>query len=147
APQTPAWSIEVLSEVERHQLVVQWNETHRSYPQEKCLHELFEEQVARSPRATAVVLEGDSLSYAELNAKANQLARYLVDHGVEPDQPVGICVHRSLQMVVGLLGILKAGGAYVPLDPGYPPERLQYMLHDLQPRMLLTQQVLRGQLP
>ena len=119
----------------------------RSYPREKCIHELFEAQVARSPQAIAVVFEGHSLSYAELNARANQLARYLVDRGVKPDQPVGICVERSLEMVVGLLGILKAGGAYVPLDPGYPRERLHVHAAGCGAAVLLTQERLREKVP
>src|SRR6185312_4764144 len=97
--------------------------------------------------ATAVAYETESMTYAELNARANQLAWYLREKGVGPDQLVGICMERSLEMVVGLLGILKAGGAYVPLDPSYPPERLQYMLADAAPRVLLTQGRLKERLP
>src|SRR6202023_3797994 len=115
-----------------------FNATQTDYPQEKLVHELFEEQVQRTPQAVAVVYEGQSLTYAELNGRANQLARYLREKGVGADQLVGICVERSLEMVVGLLGVLKAGGAYVPLDPDYPPERLAYMLEDSQARLLLV---------
>jgi amino acid adenylation domain-containing protein len=127
--------------------VEQFNSTRVDYPQQKLIHQLFEEQVDRTPRATAVVYEAQSLTYTELNQKANQLARYLRDKGAGPDEPVGICVERSLEMVVGLLGILKAGGAYVPLDPVYPPERLQYMLEDSLPKVLLTQTRLTQTLP
>src|SRR6202043_1378757 len=97
--------------------------------------------------AVAGVYEGESLSYAQLNARANQLARYLTEQGVAADQLVGVCVERSLEMVVGLVGILKAGGAYVPLDPNYPPERLAYMLSDAAPRVLLIQEHLSERLP
>ena len=114
---------------------------------EKLTHELFEEQAERTPAALAVVYEGQSLTYGELNTKANQLARYLRFKGIGPDRLVGICVERSLEMVVGLLGILKAGGAYVPLEPSYPPERLAYMLEDAAPKVLLTQRRLVEKLP
>ena len=104
------------------------------------IHELFEQQASAQPDAVAVAFENDSLTYAELDARANQLAHELIALGVQPDDRVAICVERSLEMVVGLLGILKAGGAYVPLDPTYPADRLQYMLQDSAPKALLTQQ-------
>ena len=97
---------------------------------ERCIHEQFEEQVARTPDAVALVCEDQRLTYAQLNAKANQLAHALREAGVGPELPVGLCVERSIELVVGLLGILKAGGAYLPLDPSYPPERLAFMLAD-----------------
>jgi len=147
APQTPALTLSILPESERHQVIELFNATQAAYPQEKLLHELFEEQVRWNPDAIAVVYEWQSLTYAELNGKANQLARYLRDKGVGPDQLVGICVERSLEMVVGLLGILKAGGAYVPLDSAHPPERLAYMLRDASPKVLLIQERLRERLP
>jgi amino acid adenylation domain-containing protein len=112
-----------------------------------CLHEFFEQQVARTPEAVAVIYDGRHLSYAELNARANQLAHYLRAQGVGPDVLVGVYVERSLEMVVGLLGILKAGGAYVPLDPAFPRERLAFMLKDSQAPVLLTQRHLLAQLP
>ena len=112
-----------------------------------CLHELFERQAARTPEAVAVVYEGQELSYAELDARANQLSHYLRGLGVGPDVLVGVYVERSLEMVVGLLGILKAGGAYVPLDPAFPRDRLAFMLKDSQAPMLLTQRHLLAQLP
>ena len=124
-----------------------FNATERAYPHQKLVQELFEEQVQCAPAAQAVVYEGFSLTFAELNAKANQLARYLRERRIGADQLVGLCVERSLEMVVGLLGILKAGGAYVPLDPRYPTERLQYMLDDSVPQVLLTQAHLREHLP
>ncbi len=137
----------LLTEPERYRLIVEWNATQTEYPKDKCIHELFEAQVERSPQATAAVYEDQSLTYAELNAKANQLADHLRALGVGPDTLVGICVERSLEMIVGLLGILKAGGAYVPLDPTYPKERLAYMLEDARPAVLLTQARLRNSLP
>jgi non-ribosomal peptide synthetase component F len=112
-----------LTQGEREQLLVQWNATQADYPQ-ACLHHLFEAQVARSPDAIAAVFEDQQLTYSQLNDQANQLAHYLRKCGVGPEGLVGICVERSLEMVVGLLGILKAGGAYVPLDPEYPKDRL-----------------------
>ena len=147
APHEPALQLPILPESERVEVLERFNATAVSYPQEKLIHELFEEQVARTPDAVAVVYEDQSLSYGELNARANQLAWYLRAQGVGPDQLVGICVERSLEMVVGLLGILKAGGAYVPLDPHYPAERLEYMLRDAAPRILLTQRALISRLP
>ena len=101
-------------------MLVEWNRTEVAYPKDRCVHELFEEQVERTPEAVAVVFEDKQLTYRQLNERANQLARHLQKLGVGPDTLVGICVERSLEMVVGLLGILKAGGAYVPLDPGIP---------------------------
>ena len=111
-----------------------------------CLHELFEEQVARTPDAVAVVFEGQELTYRELNSRANQLGHYLQRLGVGPEVFVGICVERSLEMIVGTLGILKAGGAYLPLDPSYPRERLSFMLGDGEVSVVLTQQHLCEQL-
>ncbi|MEQ8464529.1 non-ribosomal peptide synthase/polyketide synthase [Coleofasciculus sp. E1-EBD-02] len=139
-PQERVSQLPMLTEVEQQQLLVDWNQTQTDYPQSKCIHQLFEEQVARSPKAVAVVFEQEQLTYEQLNCRANQLAHYLRSQGVRPDVLVGLCVERSLSMVVGLLGILKAGGAYVPLDPEYPTERLNYMLEDAQVSVLLTQQ-------
>jgi amino acid adenylation domain-containing protein len=136
-------SLEVLPEEERRRVLYEWNDTGAEYPQEKCVHELFEEQVRRTPEAVAVVHGEQELSYRELNVRANRLAHYLRGLGVKPDERVGICVERGLEMIVGLLGVLKAGGAYVPLDPGYPEERLRYMLGDSEPVVLLTQGHLR----
>ncbi|MCF2150416.1 Non-ribosomal peptide synthetase [Desmonostoc muscorum LEGE 12446] len=137
----------MLTEVEQHQLLVEWNDTHRDYPQDKCIHQLFEEQVQHTPDAVAVVFKDQQLTYQELNSRANQLAHYLRSLGVGADVLVGICVERSLEMLVGLLGILKAGGAYVPLDPEYPTERLSFMLEDTQLSVLLTQEKLVNKLP
>ena len=133
-------TLPLLTEEEKHQLLVEWNDTAADYPKDSCIHELFEAQVERTPEAIAVQFEGKQLTYRELNSRANQLAHYLQGLGVGPEKLVGICVERSLEMVVGLLGILKAGGAYVPLDPAYPRERLAFMLEDSQFSVLLTQQ-------
>jgi amino acid adenylation domain-containing protein len=144
APQTSIGAIDVLPEQEKRLQLVQWNATQAEYPSERCIHELFEEQARRNPGARAVQYEDQSLSYGQLNERADRLAHYLRSHGVGPDTRVGICMERSLEMVVGLLGILKAGGAYVPLDPSYPAERLAYMLADAQPKVLLIQEALRA---
>lgn len=146
-PQVPVLSLPILPDSERRQVIELFNATEAAYPREKLIHQLFEEQVERTPEAVAVIYEGKSLSYAELNGRANRLAHHLRAAGVGPDQLVGICVERSLEMVVGLLGILKAGGAYLPLDPAYPSERLQYMLADASPRLLLTQARLKARPP
>lgn len=129
----------LLSAEEREQIVVAWNDTRTEYQRSHCLHVLFEEQVARTPQAVAVIFEGREFSYAELNGRANRLASYLVRQGVKPETLVGICMERSLEMVVGLLAILKTGAAYVPLDPSYPEERLAYMFDNAQVNVLLTQ--------
>src|SRR5262249_35265699 len=131
-----------LSEVERHQLLIEWNDTHVDYPKHKCISELFEEQAEHNPDAIAVKFEGRQLSYGELNSRANQLAHYLQGFGVGPQKLIAIGVDRSLEMIIGLLGILKAGGAYVPLDPMYPSERLGVMLEDANVSVLLTQESL-----
>ena len=140
------WSVPLLTDAE-HQQMAEWNRTEAGYPGEKTVVELFEEQVERTPGGVAVVFEGEELSYGELNGRANQLAHYLRGLGVGREVLVGICVERSLEMVVGLLGVLKAGGAYVPLDPSYPPERLRYMVEDAQATVVLTQERLRELLP
>jgi amino acid adenylation domain-containing protein len=146
-PDSLLWQLPLMQTQERERMLVQWNRTEREYEPGRCVHELFEEQVERTPDAVAVTCEGHSLSYRQLNSRANQLARYLGEHGVAPDQPVGICAERSLEMVIGLLGILKSGGAYVPVDPGYPAERVRYMLEDAAPRVVLIQEHLRNRLP
>jgi amino acid adenylation domain-containing protein len=137
----------LISSAEQQQLTIDWNDTQADYPQDKCIHQLFEAQVERTPDAIAVQFEDAKLTYRELNDRSNQLARYLQTLGVKPEVLVGICVERSLEMIVGLLGILKAGGAYVPLDPAYPADRLSFMLADSQVAVLLTQQKLLAGLP
>jgi amino acid adenylation domain-containing protein/FkbM family methyltransferase len=128
----------VMPEAERRQVMYEWNATHREYESEKCVHELFEEQAERAPEAVAAVFEDKVLSYGDLNRRANQLAHYLRGLGVGPDARVGICLERSLEMVVGLLAMLKAGGAYVPLDAGYPAERLGQMIADARMPVIVT---------
>ncbi len=131
--------LQLLTEAERYQLLVEWNDTQTDYPKDKCIHQLFEEQVERCKNSIAVVLQDQQLTYQELNARANQLAHHLQTLGVEPEVLVGICVERSLDMVVGVLGILKAGGVYVPLDPNWPPERIQQISLALDIRCIVTQ--------
>jgi amino acid adenylation domain-containing protein len=145
-PQQHISQLTLLTPSEQQRILVEWNNTQAIYPN-KCAHELFEEQVARTPDDTAVTFNNERLSYQELNSRANQLAHRLRSLGVGPDVPVGLSIDRSLEMVVGLLGILKAGGAYIPLDPGYPRERLAFMLADSQLPVLLTQQALLDALP
>ncbi|MFQ4145484.1 amino acid adenylation domain-containing protein [Chlorogloeopsis sp. ULAP02] len=130
----------ILTAAERQTLLVKWNNTQVDYPQEACIHHLFEAQVEKIPDAIALIFGNRELTYRELNNRANQLAHYLQNLGVKPDTLVGICMERSLEMVVGILAILKAGGAYVPLDPTYPSERLRFVLEDAQLRFILTQQ-------
>ena len=146
-PKARISELSLLSQAERHQLLVEWNDTQVDYPEDLCIHQLFEEQVKRTPDAVAVVFENQQLTYGELNSRANQLAHYLQSLGVGADVLVGLCVERTVEMVVGLLGILKAGGAYLPLDPEYPTERLSFILEDAQVSVLLTQQSLQGKLP
>ena len=137
----------LLTSAERHQLLAEWNRTEVAYPNDRCLHELIEEQVERTPDAVAVAFEDKQLTYRQLDERANQLARYLQRLGVGPDTLVGICVERSLEMVVGLLGILKAGGAFVPMDPEYPEKRLAFIVEDGGMDVLLTQAHLAESLP
>lgn len=127
-----------LQEGERHRLLVEWNRTEVEYPSNLCLHELFERQAAKTPDAPALVYEGQSLSYAELNARANRLAHFLRDLGIAPETRIALCFERCLEMIVALLAVLKAGGAYVPIDPSYPVERMRYMLADSAPAVMLT---------
>ena len=145
-PNTPIHELPLLTKVEQQQLLA-WNDTATDYPQDLCIHQLFEAQVDTTPEAIAVVFEDQQLTYRELNTKANQLAHYLQTLGVKPEVLVGICVERSIEMVIGLFGIIKAGGAYVPLDPAYPTERLAFMLEDAQVPVLLTQSSLKEKLP
>lgn len=146
-PNQPIANLPLLTEHERHQLLVEFNDTEMDYPQDQCLHELFEAQVEQTPDAVAVIFEDERLTYRELNCRANQLAHYLQKLGVGSKTLVGVYVERSLEMAIGLLGILKAGAAYVPLDPTYPQERLAFMLEDTQASVLLTQQRLVEALP
>jgi amino acid adenylation domain-containing protein/non-ribosomal peptide synthase protein (TIGR01720 family) len=138
-PETRIGELRLLTAEERKQIVKEWNATEVSYAGASCLHELFEKQAGETPEKIAVLYAAGGLSYRELNARANQLGRYLQKLGVGPEERVGICVERSPEMVVALLGVLKAGGAYLPLDPGYPAERMRYMLKDAQAGVVVTQ--------
>jgi len=137
-PDQRLWDLPLLTAAEQHQLLIEWNNTQTDYPKNISIHQLFEAQAERTPNATAVVFENEQLTYQQLNHRANQLAHHLQKLGVKPEVTVGICVERSLEMLVALLAILKAGGAYIPLDPTYPQERRAFMLEDSQVSLLLT---------
>ena len=147
APHTPICAVDILSAPERQQVLVAWNNTASNYPQDQCIYQLFEEQATQTPDVMAVVCDEIHLTYQALHDRTNRVARHLQGLGVGPEVRVGICLERSVELVVGMLGILKAGGAYVPLDPGYPQERLAFMLADAQVQVLLTQQGLVAGLP
>ncbi len=147
APQGQVGELPMLTEAERAQLLIAWNATRTDYPRNTPVHRLFEAQAAQTPDAVALRFAGTTLTYSELNRRANRLAHYLRALGVGPEIGVGIYVERSLEMIVGLLAILKAGGAYVPLDPAYPQERLTFILRDTQAPVILTQTQLAGRLP
>ncbi len=146
-PEQRVDQLPLLTVSERHQLLMEWNQTARAYPQDQCIHHLIEAQVDQTPTAIAIRFGDAELSYEELNRRANQVAHHLQILGVGPEVLVGICLERSLEMVIGLLGILKAGGAYVPLDPNYPHDRLQFMIEDAKIPVLLTQTSLLGKRP
>jgi amino acid adenylation domain-containing protein len=139
--------VQILTDTERQQLLVDWNDTSSGYPDYCCVHQLFEQQVEHRPDAVAVVYEDEQLTYRQLNTRANQLAHYLEKLGVGPEVLVGICLERCLEMIIAMMGILKAGGAYVPLDPEYPQERLGFMLADTGSPVLLTHSRLVAELP
>ncbi|PTL74929.1 non-ribosomal peptide synthetase, partial [Vitiosangium sp. GDMCC 1.1324] len=147
SPETSVSRLPLLTEAEKHRLLVEWNDTRVDYPRDASIHELFEAQAARTPDAIAVEFEGTTLTYRQLDSRANQLARHLRRLGLKPGTPVAMCIERSLEMVIATLGILKAGGAYVPLDPGYPRERLELMLQDVRAPLLLAQRHLAERLP
>ena len=146
-PDQPISRLPLLSLEERHTLLVKWNATQGEYPREACTHTLFERQMERTPEATAVIFEGRQLTYRELNQKANQLAHYLRKLGIKAEARVGICLDRSLDMIVALLGILKAGAAYVPMDPELPTERVAFMLEDSGVVAVLTSDSIKQHLP
>ncbi|MCK9776010.1 amino acid adenylation domain-containing protein [Pseudomonas syringae] len=145
--QTALGELALLSDREQQHVLREWNATAADFPSEACLHSLIEAQVCATPDAPALIFATEQLSYAQLNARANQLAHRLRESGVGPDVLVGICVERSLELVIGLLAIVKAGGAYVPLDPDYPEDRLAYMMQDSDIGLLLTQAALLERLP
>ncbi|HEX7333073.1 MAG TPA: amino acid adenylation domain-containing protein [Pyrinomonadaceae bacterium] len=136
-----------LTEAERHRFVVEWNQTAAEYPKETCIHTLFEQQVEETPEAFAAEFEGEQLTYAELNARANQLAHHLRSLGVAPGVRVGLCLEHSLETLIALLGTLKAGGVYVPLEPAHPKAKLAFVLTDAAIPVLLTQERLVERLP
>ncbi len=145
--QTPVGALPLLSEAERRRVLEEWNDTARDFPREATVHGLFEAQVDRTPDATALIVRDERLGYRALDERANQLAHRLIALGVGPDQPVGLCVDRSMDLVVGALAILKAGGAYVPLDPSYPAERLAFMLEDSHAKVVITKAGAEDALP
>jgi amino acid adenylation domain-containing protein len=145
-PQQSVSELQMLSEAEREMLLRGWNSAGRDYPQEQCLHEIFEEQAKRTPDAVALVYKEEQLSYRELNERANQLAHYLRSRGLRQESRVGLLMERSVEMVIAILGTLKAGGCYVPLDPAYPEERLGFILQDSAVDILLTQEKVSAKL-
>jgi amino acid adenylation domain-containing protein len=146
-PTAAIGELDILSEIERHQVLFEFNNRGVEYEEEKLLHKLFEGQSERTPGAVAVEFEGESLRYEELNRRANRVAHYLRGQGVGPESAVSVLLERSIEMVVALLGVLKAGGAYVPLNPSLPAERLAYMAEDAQTRVLVTEEGLRESWP
>jgi len=144
---TTIGELSILTEADRRQILIGWNNTATTYPDNRCIHALIEEQAEQTPDAVAVAFENRQLTYGDLNRRANQLAHYLVSLGVGPEETVGVFMERSLELIVALLGILKAGGAFVPLDPTYPHERLAFMLKDAGVRVLLSQRWLLQWLP
>ena len=147
APGVPVAELPLIAPEERHQVLVEWNATTRDYADNRAIHEVFEAQVDMTPGAIAVVFEDQTLTYGELDERANQVAHVLRRRGVGPDVLVGVCMERSIELIVGLYSVLKAGGAYIPLDPGYPKDRLALVLNDARPSVILTQPHLAGILP
>ena len=138
-------ALPLLTETEQQQILVDWNATQRPFTGEACIHKRFEDRAAEHPEAAAVVYSGESLSYSDLNRRANKLGRYLQSLGVGLESRVGVCLERSDEVVETILAILKAGGGYLPLDPDYPPERLSYMVRDAQVDVLVTTRGTAGQ--
>ncbi len=146
-PELKLFNLPILSLSEKQQYLYDWNNTKVDHPQDKCIHELFEEQVTRTTRNIAIVYNCSSLSYQELNKKSNQLAHFLIAQGIQYDDLVGICIDRSIEMVIGLLGILKSGAAYLPIDPQHPKDRISYLIEDSSIHLLLTQSNIIENLP
>src|SRR5882757_8812327 len=136
-----------LTPAQREKVLRGFNNTQAAYPSERLIHELFEAQVVRAPEAVAIIAAGQSVTYGELNRRANRVANALWRRGVQPDDRVAIYAERGAELIVGLLGILKAGGAYVPLDVAYPAERIAYMVADSEPVVVLSQERLKAKLP
>ena len=146
-PDEPVWQLSLLREAERRQILYDWNRTEMPFPREKQLQQLFEEQTASTPEATAVICAGQRITYGELNKRSNRLAHYLRRFGVRPNVPVGLCMERSIEVIVAMLGVLKSGGAYVPLDPSYPGARIAFMIEDSGAPVILTQERVADILP
>jgi amino acid adenylation domain-containing protein len=144
SPQKNINQLELMTPKEKHKILYEWNDTKVDYPKDKCIHELFEEQVKKTPNNPAVIFEENTLTYKELDEKSTQLAIYLQSLGVKPDNLVGLCIERSLEMVIGIFGILKAGGAYVPIDPEYPKKRIEHIIQNSKLSILLTQNKLKS---
>ncbi len=147
APETSISLLHILTEDERHKMLVEWNATDMPFPRDMFLHQLFEAQAARTPAATAVIFGDDTLTYAQLNARANQLANHLRRRGAGPGALVGICMDRSLEMIISIFGVLKSGAAYVPVDPAYPPDRIAWMVTDSGIGLILVHAATRDRLP
>ncbi|MEX2494248.1 MAG: amino acid adenylation domain-containing protein [Nitrospirales bacterium] len=146
-PRRPVDQISFLSEAETHQQLFDWNATSTDYPRDTCLHDLVQQQALRRPDAIVLVYQEQQMTYRELTRRANQLANYLLSLGVGPEVRVGLCHERSSELIIGLLGIMQAGGTYVPLDPTYPLDRLQFMTHDAQIQIVVTQEDLESLFP
>ncbi|WP_163871168.1 AMP-binding protein, partial [Myxococcus eversor] len=146
-PSLPVSSLSMMDEAEQSRVLVEWNATTADFPADACVHQLFSAQASRTPEALAAVSDSGSLTYGQLEARSSRLASHLASLGVKPGTLVALCMERSLELPVALLGILKAGAAYVPLDPSYPRERLTFMLRDSAAPVLLTQHSLRSLLP
>jgi surfactin family lipopeptide synthetase C len=146
-PEANLADLSMLTTAEKQQILIDWNNNQVNYPDNLCIHQLFEQQVAKTPNAVAVISETQQLTYQELNQRAEQLAVYLQSIGVKPEVIVGICLERSFEVIVAILAILKAGGAYLPFDPAYPTERIDFIVQDAQISLILTQQHLRAKLP
>ncbi len=146
-PDQPLSAYPLLSSEERQHLLVDWNQTKSDYPREQRAHQLFEAQVERTPDSPAVIFNDQSLTYRQLNQRANQLAHHLRSLGVGPEKMVGVYLERSLEMVVAVLGVLKSGAAYIPMDPLFPAHRIRYMIEDSQMPVIVTQQSLIDSLP
>ncbi|MFT6388649.1 MAG: natural product biosynthesis luciferase-like monooxygenase protein [Cellvibrionaceae bacterium] len=147
SPQQLCGEVELLSDNEKRKILEEWNQTTVEYDNSQCIHHLFEEQVIARPNATAVVFENDSVTYAELNQRANNLAALLIQKGVKADELVGVNVERSIDLMVATLGVMKAGAAYVPLDPAFPSDRIGYMVSDAKMRLIITQTAIEDKLP
>ena len=145
-PSSKIDQVNYLKPEEVHQLIVKFNQTESEYSTDKCIHELFKEQAKTNPNRTALMFENKKLTYQELDQKSTELAIYLQSLGVKPDDLIGICTERSLEMIIGILGVLKSGGAFVPLDPDNPKDRLEYMLSDSKIKILLTQNKLKSKI-